>query len=201
MCAARYQDSGTDAGTCRAADAAAAVRVIAGAAIAWSLRPKRAARTVRRPRGPRARVHVSQEGRQVTRPVDFNAKVIEEFRTNGGRVGGVFEGQPLLLLHHTGARSGAARVNPLAYLADNGRYVIFASKAGAPTNPDWYHNLRAHPETSIEVGDATLAVVAGEAEGAERSRLFEAQVAAMPQFGEYARKTTREIPVVVLTPR
>jgi deazaflavin-dependent oxidoreductase (nitroreductase family) len=137
----------------------------------------------------------------VTTPADFNAQVIEEFRANDGRVGGMFEGRPLLLLHHTGARSGAARVNPLVYLADGGRYVIFASKAGAPTNPDWYHNLRAHPETVMEVGDTTIPVVASEAERTERSRLYEAQVAAMPQFGEYAQKTTREIPVMVLTPR
>ena len=85
-------------------------------------------------------------------PADFNAKVIEEFRSNEGRVGGPFEGLPLLLLHHTGARSGTERVNPLAYARDEDRYVVFASKAGAPTNPDWYHNLLANPSTRIEVG-------------------------------------------------
>ena len=83
---------------------------------------------------------------------DFNSQVIEEFRANGGKVGGMFEGAPMLLLHHTGAKSGQERVTPLVYLDDNGQYVIFASKAGAPTNPAWYHNLVAHPETSIEVG-------------------------------------------------
>ena len=90
-----------------------------------------------------------------TSPQDFNAKIIEEFHTNEGRVGGVFEGMPLLLLHHTGAKSGQSRINPLAYQADNGRYVIFASKAGAPTNPDWYHNLKANPNVKIEVGADT----------------------------------------------
>lgn len=134
-------------------------------------------------------------------PSDFNAGIIEEFRANDGRVGGMFEGRPLLLLHHTGARTGAARINPLVYLRDGERYVVFASKAGAPANPDWYHNLRAHPDTSIEVGNDMIAVVASEAGGAERDRLFGAQVQAMPQFGDYAKKTSRTIPVVVLTPR
>ena len=135
-----------------------------------------------------------------TSPADFNAQIIEEFRANDGRVGGMFEGQTLLLLHHTGARSGAARINPLAYLRDGSRYVIFASKAGAPTNPDWYHNLRAHPDTTIEVGDETIPVTASEAAGAERERLFDAQVLALPQFGDYAHKTARVIPVILLTP-
>ena len=80
-----------------------------------------------------------------TSPADFNAKIIEEFHANEGRVGGMFEGKPLLLLHHTGAKSGKSRINPLAYQSDGGRYVIFASKAGAPSNPDWYHNLKAQP--------------------------------------------------------
>src|SRR4029077_20693415 len=100
-----------------------------------------------------------------TSRADFNARIIDEFRANEGRVGGGFQGTPLLLLHHTGARSGASRVNPLAYLADGGRYVIFASKGGAPTDPAWYHNLRAHPATTIEVGTETLDVVASEATG------------------------------------
>ncbi len=134
-------------------------------------------------------------------PDDFNARVIEEFRANGGRVGGMFDGSALLLLHHTGARTGAERVNPLAYMADGDRYVIFASKAGAPTNPDWYHNLKAHPDVAIEVGDETVGVTASEASGAERDRLFEAQAAAMPAFAGYAAKTVRVIPVIVLTRR
>ena len=87
-----------------------------------------------------------------TSPADFNAQIIAEFRANKGRVGGMFEGATLLLLHHTGARSGKSRINPLGYLSDKGRYVVFASKAGAPTNPDWYHNLKAHPNVTIEVG-------------------------------------------------
>jgi len=137
----------------------------------------------------------------VSTPDDFNARIIEEFRANDGRVGGMFEGSPLLLLHHTGARSGKARINPLAYLADDGRYVIFASKAGAPTNPDWYHNLRAHPDVTIEVGTETIEGTAREASGAERERLFNAQAAALPQFAGYAEKTTRAIPVIVLSRR
>ena len=135
-----------------------------------------------------------------TSPADFNAQIIKEFRANEGRVGGPFEGSTLLLLHHTGAKSGASRVNPVAYLSDDGRYVIFASKAGAPTNPDWYHNLKAHPGTRIEVGTDTVDVVASEATGEERQRLFRAQAERVPQFAEYEKKTTRAIPVIVLTP-
>jgi deazaflavin-dependent oxidoreductase (nitroreductase family) len=132
---------------------------------------------------------------------DFNEHVIEEFRANAGTVGGMFEGMPLILVHHIGARSGTARVAPLVYLPDGDRYVIFASKGGAPENPGWYHNLLAHPETEVEVGDATVAVRAIEATGPERDRLYEAQVAAAPQFGEYREKTSRTIPVIVLEPR
>jgi deazaflavin-dependent oxidoreductase (nitroreductase family) len=135
-----------------------------------------------------------------TSPADFNAQIIDEFRRNGGRVGGMFEGMPLLLLHHTGAKSGQARVNPVAYLDDGDRYVIFASKAGAPTNPGWYHNLKADPNVSIEVGGDTLDVVAGEAEGGERERLYNAQVERAPTFADYQKKTDRVIPVIVLTP-
>jgi len=132
---------------------------------------------------------------------DFNAKIIDEFRANEGRVGGMFEGLPLLLLHHTGAKSGQSRVNPLAYQADDGRYVIFASKAGAPENPAWYHNLMAHPQAQIEVGTDTIDVVASEATGEERERLFRIQVERVPQFAEYEQKASgRVIPVVVLTP-
>ena len=135
-----------------------------------------------------------------TSPADFNAQVIEEFRANDGRVGGPFEGSTLLLLHHTGAKSGTSRINPLVYMADDGRYVIFASKGGAPTNPDWYHNLKAHPDTRIEVGTDTIDVVAGEATGEERERLFRAQAERSPQFAEYQKNAGRVIPVIVLTP-
>jgi deazaflavin-dependent oxidoreductase (nitroreductase family) len=131
---------------------------------------------------------------------DWNQQIIDEFHANEGRVGGMFEGMPLLLLHHTGAKSGTTRVSPVAYRLDNGNYVIFASKAGADTNPAWYHNLKANPQASIEVGTDQFAVVAGEAEGAERDRLFNAQAEANPRFGAYQEKTTRIIPVIVLTP-
>ena len=134
-------------------------------------------------------------------PSDFNAAIIEEFRANAGRVAGRFERTQLLLLHTEGARSAKRYVTPVAYLADGGRYVIFASKAGAPTNPGWYHNLRAHPDTTIEVGGATLEVTASVAQGAERDRLYALQAQAAPQFAEYQARTERQIPVVVLTPR
>ena len=100
---------------------------------------------------------------------EANARIIEEFRANGGRVGGAFEGTPLLLLHHTGARSGTRRINPVAYLADDGRYVVIASRGGAPANPAWYHNLMAHPHATIEVGRDTIDVVASEATGEDAS--------------------------------
>ncbi len=135
-----------------------------------------------------------------TAPTDFNAQIIEEFHANGGRVGGRFDGFPLLLLHHTGARSGKSRINPLAYQGDGERYVIFASKAGAPTNPDWYHNLRAHPNVKIEVGTDTIEVLATEASGEERERLYRTQAERVPQFAEYEQNTDRVIPVIILTP-
>ena len=135
-----------------------------------------------------------------TSPADFNAQIIEEFRANEGRAGGPVEGMPLLLLHHTGAKSGKSRINPLAYQADGGRYVIFASKAGAPTNPDWYYNLKAHPNVKIEVGTDTIDTVASEASGEERERLFRTQAEHMPQFADYEKQTERVIPVIVLTP-
>lgn len=134
-------------------------------------------------------------------PPDFNAKVIEEFRANEGRVGGMFEGMTLLLLHHTGARSGKSRISPLVYHGEDGRYIIFASKGGAPTNPDWYYNLKADPNASIEVGTDTVDVTASEATGEERERIFRAQVERAPQFGEYAKNTERTIPVIILTPK
>ena len=135
-----------------------------------------------------------------TSPNDFNARIIDEFRANDGRVGGMFEGSTLLLPHHVGARTGTKRVNPLAYDRDGNRYVIFASKAGAPNNPDWYHNLKAHPNVSIEVGTDTIDVVAAEAAGEERDRLFRRQAVRSPNFAEYQTKTDRVIPVIVLTP-
>ncbi len=135
-----------------------------------------------------------------TSPADFNAQIIEEFHSNEGRVGGMFEGMPLLLLHHTGAKSGKSRINPLAYQDDGGRYVIFASKGGAPEHPAWYHNLIAHPNVSIEVGSEEIDVIASEATGEERERLFRTQAERIPQFAEYEQKTERMIPVMILTP-
>lgn len=136
----------------------------------------------------------------MTRTDDFNSRNIAEFRANQGRVGGPFEGAPLLLLHTVGARTGNPRVNPMMYLDDHGRYLVFASKAGADTNPDWYHNLLAHPDTSIEVADRTLEVHAVELQGAERDRLFNQQASLYPGFEGYQRKTNRVIPVVALVP-
>jgi deazaflavin-dependent oxidoreductase (nitroreductase family) len=129
---------------------------------------------------------------------DFNAAIIEEFRANGGKVAGHFEGAPLLLLTSTGARSGEAHTTPVMYLPDGERMVIFASKAGAPTNPAWYHNLLANPSTTVEVGAETVEVQATIAAGEERERLYNRQAELYPQFTDYAQKTTREIPVVVL---
>jgi deazaflavin-dependent oxidoreductase (nitroreductase family) len=136
----------------------------------------------------------------VTDANDWNRNVIEEFRTNDGVVGGMFEGKPLLLLHHTGAKTGTERVNPLVYLRDGDKYVIFASKAGAPTSPDWYHNLVANPSTTIEVGIQTIPVTARVVDGAEREQLWAKQKDVAPQFAEYEAKTDRVIPVIVLEP-
>ena len=132
---------------------------------------------------------------------DWNAQIIAEFRRNHGKVGGDFEGAPLLLLHHTGARSGKARINPMMYLKDNERYLVFASKAGADTNPDWYHNLKAHPDVQIEVGDEKIDVRAEEVTGPERDRLYARQASLYPGFADYQRKTKRIIPVIALTPK
>lgn len=133
---------------------------------------------------------------------DFNQQIIEEFRANGGKVGGPFEGAPMLILHSTGAKSGKERINPLVFQPNGERWVIFASKAGAPTHPDWYHNLVAQPEASIEVGTDTVPVTATVAEGDEHDQLWEAQKAAAPGFAEYEEKAQgRRIPVVILTRR
>ena len=131
----------------------------------------------------------------------FNQEIIDQFRANNGTmVSGMFKGAPLLLLTTTGAKSGQTRINPLAYTRDGDRYVIIASKAGAPTNPDWYHNVVAHPEVILEVGPDRFPARATVAEGAERDRLYEAQATLMPGFAEYQRNTTRRIPVVILAP-
>ena len=130
---------------------------------------------------------------------DYNAKIIEEFRANGGRVGGPFEGLTMLLLHHRGARSGVERVSPLAYQQlDDGSLAIFASKGGAPTNPAWFHNLVANPDATVDVGTETFDVRARVADGEERSRIWNKQKVDRPAFADYERKTSRVIPVIVL---
>ena len=132
---------------------------------------------------------------------DFNTQMIEEFRANHGQLGGPFSGGTMLLLHHKGAKSGIERVNPLAYQPLDDGYAIFASKAGAPTNPDWYYNLKANPDTTVEIGDDTVAVHARVAEGDERNTIWTRQVERAPGFGEYEAKSGRTIPVVILERR
>jgi deazaflavin-dependent oxidoreductase (nitroreductase family) len=130
---------------------------------------------------------------------DWNAAIIEEFRENGGRVGGPFQGRPILLLHHRGARTGTERVNPLAYQdLGGGAVAVFGSKGGAPNNPDWYHNLIANPKASVEMGGETFDVMARVAEGEERDRIWARQTELMPGFADYQAKTSRQIPAVVL---
>jgi deazaflavin-dependent oxidoreductase (nitroreductase family) len=130
---------------------------------------------------------------------EFNAKIIDEFRANSGKVGGMFAGAPMLLLHSTGAKSGKAYTTPLVYLPDGDRWVIIASKAGAATNPDWFHNLVANPDTEIEVGSEKLKVHAEVLPETERARLYDKQASIMHQFAEYKQKTSRVIPVVALS--
>jgi len=132
-------------------------------------------------------------------PQDWNKAIIEEFRANGGKVGGMFAGRTLLLLHTTGAKSEQPRINPVAYTQDGDRLAIVASKGGAPTNPDWYYNLVAHPLVSVEVGTEQFQVRATVAEEPERTRLYKQMVTVMPGFAEYEQKTTRKIPVIILT--
>jgi deazaflavin-dependent oxidoreductase (nitroreductase family) len=132
---------------------------------------------------------------------DFNTNIIDEFRANGGRVGGPFEGAPMLLLHHTGRKTGTVRVSPVVYRREGDAYVVFGSKAGAPEHPDWFRNLEANPQAEIEVGTETIPVNVRVAEGEERDRIWSAQKADMPGFADYEQKTTREIPVVILEPR
>jgi deazaflavin-dependent oxidoreductase (nitroreductase family) len=135
----------------------------------------------------------------MSQPNDFNQTLIAEFRANGGQIlTGPFAGRSLLLLTTRGARSGQPRTSPLAYLADGERLVVIASKAGAPTNPDWYHNLVANPEVTVELGSERYQARAVVAEGAERERLFAQVAAQMPGFAAYQEKTTRQLPVVVL---
>jgi deazaflavin-dependent oxidoreductase (nitroreductase family) len=129
---------------------------------------------------------------------DFNTQVIEEFRANAGKVAGPFEGAAMVLLTTTGAKSGQPRTTPLVYLPHGDQVIIFASKAGAPTNPDWYHNLIAHPTVTVEIGTDTYEATAVEITSEERNRLFAAMVAVMPGFKGYEESTTRVIPVIDL---
>jgi deazaflavin-dependent oxidoreductase (nitroreductase family) len=135
--------------------------------------------------------------------LDRNAGIIEEFRGNEGRVGGYFEGASMLLLHHVGAKTGTPRTNPLVYLPDGDRVVVFATKGGSPTNPDWYHNLLAHPDVDIEVGTETIPVHAVEIEDeAEREKLWARQVERRSGFAEYPEKAQgRRIPIIALERR
>jgi deazaflavin-dependent oxidoreductase (nitroreductase family) len=131
---------------------------------------------------------------------DWNTEIIEEFRTHEGKVGGPFEGAHMLLLHTKGRKTGQPRVNPLVYLPDGNRYVVFASKGGAPTDPEWFRNLVADPDVTIEVGTQTIPVTAVVITGPERDQLYARQVEARASFGEYERKTTRVIPAIALEP-
>ncbi len=134
-------------------------------------------------------------------PNDFNGQIIAEFRSNGGKVGGPFEGADMLLLHHTGARSGTRRVSPLAFQWLGESFAVFASKAGAPENPAWYHNLLANPDAIVEVGSSTVKVRARVAQPAERDVLYDRQKQRSPAFAQYeAKAAPRKIPVVVLDP-
>jgi deazaflavin-dependent oxidoreductase (nitroreductase family) len=133
-------------------------------------------------------------------PNDWNAAIIKEFRANAGKVGGPFAGKTLLILHTIGAKSGQKHINPVAYVTDGDRFVIIASKGGAPTNPGWYHNIVAHPQVTVEVGTEQFAARASISTEPERTRLYNKMVEMMPGFAEYQKKTTRIIPVIILTP-
>jgi deazaflavin-dependent oxidoreductase (nitroreductase family) len=132
---------------------------------------------------------------------NWNDGIIDEFRSNEGEVGGIFEGKPLLLLHHKGARSGTERVSPLMYQLVGDAYAVFASKGGADTNPGWYHNLVANPEARIEIGTDKVDVRARVARGEEQDAIWARQKREFPQFADYEQKTSRDqIPVIVLDP-
>jgi deazaflavin-dependent oxidoreductase (nitroreductase family) len=131
-------------------------------------------------------------------PNDRNQAIIDEFRANAGNVGGFFAGKTLLLLHTIGARTGREHVNPVAYVRHGDRFVIVASKGGAPTNPDWYHNILAHPKVTVEVGVEQFRVLASVASEPERTLLYDKMITMMPGFEEYRRKSSRVIPVIIL---
>ncbi len=129
---------------------------------------------------------------------DFNQQVITEFRANGGKVGGMFEGAPILILHTVGARTGRDLVSPLVYHAMGRKYLVYGSAGGADRHPAWYHNLVANPDVTVEVGTETVPMRARVTTGEERDRLFAEQVGRAPGFGDYQRKTARIIPVIAL---
>jgi deazaflavin-dependent oxidoreductase (nitroreductase family) len=129
---------------------------------------------------------------------DWNRPIIDEFRSNEGRVGGRFQGAPMLLLHSFGRKTGKERVNPVVYQPIGVNFAVFASKGGAPTNPDWYRNLVANPEVKIEVGTDVVSVKARVAQGEERDEIWERQKKVMPGFAEYEKRTPRQIPVIIL---
>lgn len=131
-------------------------------------------------------------------PNDWNQKIIDEFRTHGGKVGGQFEGAAMILVQHTGAKTGTRRVNPLMYQAVGKNFAVFASNAGAPSNPDWYYNLLAHPRTIVEVGTETIEVTARVTDGAEREQIWDKQKTDYPGFADFEKAITRQIPVVIL---
>ena len=130
---------------------------------------------------------------------DMNSATIKEFRENGGKVGGMFEGAALLLLKTEGAKTGTTRVNPLMYRSDGDRMFVMASKGGAPTNPDWYYNLVANPDITVEVGTETFPAKATIITGKERDEIYAKHASLYPMFADYEKKTTRKIPVVALT--
>jgi deazaflavin-dependent oxidoreductase (nitroreductase family) len=131
---------------------------------------------------------------------DYNAQIIEEFRTNNGHVGGPWDGTPLILIHHIGAKSGIEHITPLGcFPQQDGRFVVVASNGGSPTHPDWYHNLKAHPRVDVEVGAETFSVVAEELHDPARAKLWPQLVAQAPQIDEHQAKVTRQIPVITLT--
>ena len=132
---------------------------------------------------------------------NWNHQMIETFRANGGKVGGMWEGRPLLLLTTIGAKSSQRRTSPVMYMNAGDHLFIFASKGGAPTNPDWYHNLLVHPEVTVEVGDQTYDAIATQVTGEERDRIYAQWAEMYPQFGEYQKNTSRKIPVIALERR
>ena len=132
---------------------------------------------------------------------EWNRRTTEEFRAHEGKVGGMWEGRPLLLLTTTGAKSGQRRTNPVMYLREGDRLFVFASKGGAPTHPDWYHNLLAHPDVTVEIGDQTYQAIAKPVTGEVRDSIYAQWAERYPQFREYQENTTRRIPVIELEPR